>query len=165
MASGADRKPFWLLVAAVVLVDRVTKVAAEATLVHGPVDVIGDFLRFTLLYNPGAAFGMHLGPYSRWIFAVIAIVAVIILRRMSGEAPASDRLRQLSVGVVAGGAAGNLIDRFVSAPGVVDFIDVGIGMSRFPTFNVADIAVSCGAVALAISLWREDVAARAVSDQ
>jgi signal peptidase II len=57
---------------------------------------------------------------------------------------------------VAGGAAGNLIDRVRSAQGVVDFIDVGVGATRWPTFNVADMGVSCGAIALAISLWMED---------
>jgi signal peptidase II len=57
---------------------------------------------------------------------------------------------------VAGGAAGNLVDRIRSPRGVVDFLDIGIGTLRWPTFNVADIAVSCGAVALAISLWIED---------
>ncbi len=80
---------------------------------------------------------------------------------MSRETPPTDRLRQVAVGFVAGGAAGNLIDRILSARGVVDFIDVGLGSLRWPTFNVADIAVSCGAVALALSLWREDVRRRA----
>ena len=56
-----------------------------------------------------------------------------------------------------GGAAGNLIDRIRSTRGVVDFLDVGIGALRWPTFNVADIAVSCGAIALVVSMWREDV--------
>ena len=59
-------------------------------------------------------------------------------------------------GLVAGGAAGNLLDRVRSAQGVVDFIDVGIGTHRWPTFNIADMGVSCGAIVLAISLWLED---------
>src|SRR5437867_4434822 len=56
----------------------------------------------------------------------------------------------------AGGAAGNLVDRIRTAQGVVDFIDVGIGPHRWPTFNVAEMGVSCGAIALAVSLWLED---------
>ena len=75
---------------------------------------------------------------------------------MSATAAAGDRFRQLALGLVAGGAAGNLVDRIRSHRGVVDFLDFGIGNLRWPTFNVADIAVSCGAVALAISLWIED---------
>jgi signal peptidase II len=108
------------------------------------------------VYNPGAAFGLHLGPYSRWIFFAVAAFAVVLLNRMSRTTPVGDRFRQLALGLICGGAAGNLIDRIRSARGVVDFIDVGVGTLRWPTFNVADIAVSCGAVALAISLWRED---------
>src|SRR4051812_50064542 len=75
---------------------------------------------------------------------------------MSRTSPVGDRFRQLALGLVAGGAIGNLIDRVRSGRGVVDFLDVGVGALRWPTFNVADIAVSCGAIALAISLWREE---------
>lgn len=159
MPSDADRRPFWAIVAAVVVLDRLTKMVAEPALLGGRiVQVVGDVVRFRLVYNPGAAFGLgqHLEA-ARWIFFGVAVVAVAVLYRMSREAPARDRLRQWSVAAVAGGALGNLIDRVISAPGVVDFIDVGIvGGPRWPTFNVADMAVSCGAVALALSLWRED---------
>jgi signal peptidase II len=75
---------------------------------------------------------------------------------MSRTSPLGDSFRQLALGLVAGGAAGNLIDRIRSERGVVDFLDVGIGALRWPTFNLADIAVSCGAIALVISMWRED---------
>jgi len=157
MPSGGERRLFWALAAGVVVADLATKLLAEATLLRtAGVQVVGDWVQFRLLYNPGAAFGLHLGPLSRWIFAAIAVVAVIVCARMAREAPARDLLRQLALGLVAGGAAGNLVDRFRSARGVVDFIDVGVGALRWPTFNVADIAVSCGAIALAISLWRED---------
>lgn len=157
MPSGGERRLFWALAAGVVMVDFATKLLAEATLLRTTgVQVIGDWVQFRLLYNPGAAFGLHLGPLSRWIFAAIAVVAVVVCARMARDASARDLLRQLALGLVAGGAAGNLVDRFRSARGVVDFIDVGVGALRWPTFNVADIAVSCGAIALAISLWRED---------
>ena len=58
----------------------------------------------------GAAFGLHVGPYSRWVFFVIAAVAVVVLFRMSRSAPAGDWFRQLALGLVTGGAAGNLIE-------------------------------------------------------
>jgi signal peptidase II len=144
-------------VAIVVVLDRVTKVLATRALGAGEsVSLIGDTARLRLVHNPGAAFGLNLGAYSRWIFMVIAIVAIIFLFRMWRETAVADRLRLYALGFVAGGAAGNLIDRFISPRGVVDFIDVGVAALRWPTFNVADIAVSCGAVALALSLWRED---------
>ncbi len=156
-ASGADRRVFLAAAVTTVVLDLITKLAAEATLLRTPgISVIGDWFQLRLVYNQGAAFGLHVGPYSRWVFFAVALLAVFVLTRMSISAPAGDRFRQLALGLVAGGAAGNLADRVRSSRGVVDFLDVGVGALRWPTFNVADIAVSCGAIALAISLWRED---------
>jgi signal peptidase II len=155
--AGSERWIFWTAAALVVVLDLITKIIAEATLLRTPgITVLGDWFQLRLVYNQGAAFGLHLGPYSRWIFLTVAIVAVFVLRRMSHTSPPGDIFRQLALGLVAGGAAGNLIDRIRSERGVVDFLDVGIGALRWPTFNVADIAVSCGAIALVISMWRED---------
>jgi signal peptidase II len=156
-APGAERRVFWAAAVVTVGLDLITKLIAEATLLRTPgISVVGDWFQLRLVYNQGAAFGLHVGPYSRWIFFAVALVAVFVLARMSRSGPVGDRFRQLALGLVAGGAAGNLIDRIRSSRGVVDFLDVGIGALRWPTFNVADIAVSCGAIALAISLWRED---------
>ncbi|HEY8106878.1 MAG TPA: signal peptidase II [Gemmatimonadales bacterium] len=157
MVSGADRRIFWGAAVLVVVLDLATKLAAEATLLLTPgIPVIGDWFQLRLVYNRGAAFGLHVGPYSRWVFFGVAVVAVLVLNRMSVQTSIGDRFRQLALGLVAGGAAGNLIDRIRSSRGVVDFLDVGVGSLRWPTFNVADIAVSCGGIALAIALWRED---------
>jgi signal peptidase II len=154
---GTERRVFWTAAIATVGLDLITKLIAEATLLRTPgISVFGDWFQLRLVYNQGAAFGLHVGPYSRWIFFSVALVAVFVLARMSRSGPPGDRFRQLALGLVAGGAAGNLLDRIRSSRGVVDFLDVGIGALRWPTFNVADIAVSCGAIALAISLWRED---------
>ena len=155
--AGSERWIFWTAAAVVVVLDLITKIIAEATLLRTPGSaVLGDWFQLRLVYNQGAAFGLHLGPYSRWIFLTVAVIAVFVLRRMSLTSPPGDTFRQLALGLVAGGAAGNLIDRIRSERGVVDFLDVGIGALRWPTFNVADIAVSCGAIALVISMWRED---------
>ena len=67
-----------------------------------------------------------------------------------------DRARVLALALVCAGAVGNLFDRLRSTLGVVDFLDVGFGDARWPTFNVADMAVSMGAVLLAWVLWQED---------
>jgi signal peptidase II len=103
---------------------------------------------------------MSLGEYSRYIFGAFAVVALVVLwrlYRMTGRGVrAGDRLRVLALGLAWGGAAGNLIDRFRSPQGVVDFIDIGFGDVRFWTFNVADSAVTVGAIALAWSLSREE---------
>ncbi|MGH7527104.1 MAG: signal peptidase II, partial [Gemmatimonadales bacterium] len=136
-APGVERRVFWAAAAVTVVLDLITKVIAEATLLRTPgVSVFGDWFQLRLVYNQGAAFGLHLGPYSRWIFFSVALVAVFVLHRMSRTSPVGDWFRQLALGLVTGGAAGNLIDRVRSARGVVDFLDVGIGALRWPTFNL-----------------------------
>ena len=139
-----------------------SKLLAERMLApkYTPHSIIGDIVRFTLAYNPGAAFSMSLGVYSRVIFGAFALVALVVLwrlYRMTGSGVrAGDQWRIVALGLAWGGAAGNLIDRFRSAQGVVDFIDIGYGNVRFWTFNLADSAVTIGAVLLAWSLSQED---------
>ncbi len=157
MPSAADRRFFFFVAVAVIVLDVITKALAENSLMQvSAIPVLQDIVQLRLVYNEGAAFGLHLGPYSRWLFLGFAVVAVIVLNALSRKAQAGDRLRQLGCGLVTGGAVGNLIDRVRSDQGVVDFIDIGLGTLRWPTFNLADIAVTCGAIALAISFWRED---------
>lgn len=157
MASGADRRLYWTAGITVLVLDVATKYWAERELVrHSGRSVFGEWFQLRLVYNPGAAFGLDLGPFSRWIFMGVALVAVVALYRMSVHAEPRDWFRQLALGLVSGGALGNLIDRVRSSQGVVDFLDIGVSAWRWPTFNVADMAVSCGAIALAISLWKED---------
>jgi signal peptidase II len=155
MASGASRNVFWVVAGVVVVADFVTKIIAVATLTRLPVRVMGDFVTFQLVYNPGAAFGIHVGGYSRWVFMALALLALVVLGSMVRDTQASQWVRLTALGAVCGGAVGNLIDRFRSARGVVDFIDVGLGSVRWPTFNVADMAVTCGAVVLAVVLWSD----------
>ena len=155
MTSAAKRALFWGVLVGVVLLDFVTKRLAVATLGRVPVRVLGDWLTLRLVYNPGAAFGIHVGSYSRWVFTVLALVALVVLGGMVRQTRPGQRIRLLALALVCGGAVGNLIDRIRSARGVVDFIDVWIGPFHWPTFNVADMAVSCGAVLLALVLWLE----------
>jgi signal peptidase II len=82
--------------------------------------------------------------------------ALYILGRLYQATRENEILRTFAIALVCGGAVGNLIDRIRSAAGVVDFIDVGIGDLRWPTFNVADMAVSIGAFLLAWVLWGEE---------
>jgi signal peptidase II len=157
-AGGAKPLLFWGVIGFVVVLDLITKQMAVYGLApsHFPHAVLGDWLRLTLVYNPGAAFGLHLGQYSRWIFMVLTVGALVILWRLYGATEPRDLRRTLALSLVCGGAVGNLIDRVRSPLGVVDFIDIGVGEHRWPTFNVADIAVSTGAFLLAWVLWMED---------
>jgi len=148
---------FWGLVAAVVAADVGTKAAAVSALSRGiPRDVVGSVVKLALVYNPGAAFGLSFGPDSRWIFLVLTACALGVLTYLYRATLPGDALRTASIGLVCGGAIGNLIDRLRSANGVVDFIDIGVGFYRWPTFNVADMAVTTGALLLAWVLWVED---------
>ncbi len=152
---GSRDRLFWSLVVGGVALDFVTKRMIESALVpHLPRSVIGDWLRFTLIYNPGAAMNLSFGASSRVVFSVIACVMFVVLYRMLLETKQEDRTQTFALGMIASGAIGNLLDRVRSVRGVVDFIDVGIGDSRFYTFNVADSFVTVGAVLLALLLWR-----------
>jgi signal peptidase II len=141
----------------VVILDVITKLLVEMYLSpHVPHRVFGDVARLTLAYNPGAAFSMSLGRASRFVFGAFAIVALVVLWRLFRASAAGERLKVLALGLAWGGAAGNLIDRFRSQRGVVDFIDIGVGNVRFWTFNVADSAVTVGAIILGWVLLQED---------
>ena len=119
-------------------------------------ELIGSYVRLTYIHNPGAAFGISLGSYSSVIFAALSIVALVALFSMYATTPAHDRVRFHGIALIMGGALGNLFNRLVVRAGVVDWIDVGIGTLRWPIFNFADIAVTAGAIILAMSLWQEE---------
>ena len=156
---------FWGVIATVVASDVLTKWIAYTSLSNAsyPREVIGETVRFWLVYNRGAAFGIHVGDYSRWVFLALTIAALVILGRLYRQTRGGDTMRTLSLALVCGGAIGNLIDRVRWEKGVVDFIDVGFGSMRWPTFNIADMAVSSGAFMLAWVLWGEDRAASAAA--
>jgi signal peptidase II len=149
---------FWPLLAIVLALDVSTKSLAVRHLVpeYVPHEVLGDWVQLTLAYNPGASFGIGVGPYSRTVFIALAAFALVILGQLYRATAPSDRTRAIALALVSAGALGNLLDRIRSARGVVDFIDLGVGTARFYTFNVADVAITGGAVLLAWILWQED---------
>jgi signal peptidase II len=156
MASTGERRRFAGAVVAVIALDLLTKFLAEALLPRTrSVRVLGDFFQLQLVYNPGAAFGLHVGAYSRWFFMVLTLAALVVLGVMARQTRSGDRLRFYAIAAVMAGATGNLIDRVRSARGVVDYLLFSLGPFRWPNFNVADMAVSCGAIALALALWSE----------
>jgi signal peptidase II len=145
------------IVAGVLALDILTKVLVQRyLLVYEQRPVIGDYLKLTYIHNTGAAFGIQLGPYSRQIFLVLSLVALVALAMMYYYTPVADRLRLASIALICAGAVGNLLDRVRSEKGVVDFLDIGVGNVRWPVFNVADMAVTAGAIILALSLWNEE---------
>jgi signal peptidase II len=147
---------FWPVVCFLVLSGCTSKRMAEQTLAppYTPHAVVGDVLQFTLAYNRGAATGITLGALSRPAFTALALLALAVLGWLYRRTAPTDRLQTLALALIAGGAAGNLLDRLRWAGGVVDFIDLGVGAHRFYTFNLADVGVTFGAALLAILLWR-----------
>src|SRR5687768_4101572 len=118
--TARETRIFWGAALTIIVADLITKWIAERTLeLHVPHRVIGDYVRWTLAYNEGAAFSMSLGPYQRYIFGAFALVALFILYRLFREGPAGDRLRALAIGLAWGGALGNLVDRIRHPRGVV----------------------------------------------
>jgi signal peptidase II len=148
---------FWPLASVLVLADCTTKRIVEAGQEeHVPHTVIDGVLRFTLAYNPGAAFSSRFGPYQRWLLVALTLAILVFLARLYRATAHRGRLYVVAIALVCGGAVGNLLDRLRSPRGVVDFIDLGLGSARFWVFNVADMGVSVGAALLVLALWRLD---------
>jgi len=150
---------FWPTLIVVYAADFVTKrlVVASLSPAYVPHQIVGDFIRFTLAYNRDAAMGLSLGEYSRAGFTITAAAVLIVLFALYRKTPSSGLVSVVALAMIAGGALGNLTDRLMSPLGVVDFIDVGKGNARFWTFNLADAAVTCGAILLAlVSMKRDD---------
>jgi signal peptidase II len=148
-----SRAAYTLFIVAVVAygLDRVTKIWAEATLPGNPIDVIPGVLTLRFTTNSGGAFSI--GQSAPWFFVgVTAIVVAIILATSFRH---TSRLVAASLGLVLGGALGNLTDRAFRDDGlrgrVVDFIDFHV----WPVFNLADSAIVVGAVLLAWAGTRE----------
>jgi signal peptidase II len=134
-------------IVAIVAVDQLTKIWAVAALDDGPIRIVGDTVKFELTRNGGGAFSRFQGMTP--VLAVGAIVVSFVLARVLRAQ--TDRVLVVALTLVLGGALGNLMDRFVRAPGflrghVIDFVAVG----WWPVFNVADSCITIGAVLLVI---------------
>lgn len=150
----------WRLAGAVtavlLTVDALTKGIVQGTMEPGQsMPIFGDVLRLTYVFNPGAAFGLSVGPSSRWILSGLAVLAVVVLIWAIRRTPSEARGRLAAMGLVLGGALGNLVDRIRHQHGVVDFLDLGMGGFRWPVFNVADIGITTGALLLVVLLWED----------
>jgi len=153
-STPSTRRPLLILglVVGVVVLDQITKAWVVASLADGPVSIIGDRVELRLSRNPGGAFSILTGftPLLAVLAAIVAIVLVRVAQR------AKDPVMVVALSLVLGGALGNLTDRMFRAPGflrgeVVDFVRIG----AFPSFNVADSAVTVGAVLLLLWGWRD----------
>ena len=151
------------LAGAIVALDQFAKVLVLDRLPLGvPIALIDDLLSLTLVMNPGLAFGL-LGSVPRgwrWVVAALSLVALAVLARVALRVlPAGGSIGKVAIGLIFGGAVGNLIDR-ARFGAVVDFVDVHWRGWHWPAFNVADSAITVGVALLALRL----IADRAPAD-
>jgi signal peptidase II len=143
----------WLAVSVLVIVlDQVTKSVVRNTLIpYMPHQVIPDVLNWTLAFNRGAAFSFlaDSSGWQTWLFGALAVVVCIGLAVWLARTPRRDWRTALPLALIIGGALGNLIDRLVHGQ-VTDFVQVYWRTWSFPAFNVADSAITVGAVLLIV---------------
>jgi signal peptidase II len=152
----ADRSRLGRVVAigaAVVVLDQIVKLLALERLTLGvPVSVVPGLIALTLVMNTGLAFGLLAGvPVGwRWIVGLLSVLALVILLRIALRIlPSGGWREQTAMGLIFGGAIGNLIDR-VRFGAVVDFVDVHFRGWHWPAFNVADSAITMGVAVLVL---------------
>jgi signal peptidase II len=142
--------PWLVLSLVVIVVDQVVKAIVLAHLQpYESHPVIDGLLNWTLAFNTGAAFNFlqDQSGWQRWLFSALALIVSAVLVRWLATIARNDWRNALPLALVIGGALGNLIDR-VRFGQVTDFIDVYYGAAHFPAFNIADSAISVGAVLL-----------------
>jgi signal peptidase II len=148
-SSNTPSLALWLCLAViVVLIDQFSKVLIVGYYKLGEVTTITSFFNITRHHNPGAAFSFLAGAggWQRWFFTGIAAVATVFITYLLSR-HANQRLFAFSLTLILGGAVGNLIDRLWHGY-VVDMISVHWGGWYFPVFNIADSAITLGAVCL-----------------
>ena len=134
---------------AVIVLDQITKAAiTEKLFMYGSYKVIDGFFSLVYVMNPGAAFGFLAGAPEifRYLFFIsVTVLAILLIIYYILKSKSQDVLMVISLTLIFGGAVGNLIDR-IRFGAVVDFLDFYIGTWHWPAFNVADSAISIGAV-------------------
>lgn len=149
-----------LVAAAVVALDRWTKHWATAELaLQPPLRLLGDYVRLNYARNSGVAFGIGHGTGFPYYVFSLAAIAVILWMFVSGRVGPGGG-RRVALGLLLGGAVGNLVDRLASGE-VVDFIEVGVPQWHWPIFNVADAAITVG-ILLVLVGWSRAPAPAAV---
>jgi signal peptidase II len=157
----------WLWLSLLVLVvDQATKYYFENRLeLYEQIVIIPDYFSWMLAYNTGAAFSFlaDSSGWQRWLFALIAIVVSVVLVVWLKRLGRDDTWLAIALALVLGGALGNLYDR-VAIGHVIDFIFVHWKEHGFPAFNVADSAITVGAIMLALDMFKSKKTGETVND-
>ena len=157
------RLPYVLLVAATLALDRWTKALIQNRFdLNASMSVIDGFFNITYVRNTGVAFGIFSSissPAKSVLLSVFTACAAVVVVTFSVRTPARNRLLQIALSLVLGGALGNLYDRLAYGY-VVDFLELYAGNYHWPSFNVADSAISIGVALLAIEIIRNEAPSR-----
>jgi signal peptidase II len=148
----------YLIISAIVIgLDQVTKWLMVSWLALYETVAIMPYFNLTMAHNHGAAFSFlaQAGGWQRWFFIVLAIVISTVLLVWLSKLKPEAKLEAVSLSLILGGAIGNVIDRIYYGY-VIDFLDVYIGNSHWPAFNVADAAICIGAVLLIIDSFKSE---------
>jgi signal peptidase II len=139
------------IVIVIVVLDQITKIWADTTLAMYEQIPVTGFFNITKAYNYGAALSFldNAGGWQRWFFTAISLVVSIVLCVWLYRMTRAEKWLSFSIAMILGGAIGNLIDR-VWYGYVVDFIQVYWKTSYFPSFNIADAAITCGTIVLLV---------------
>jgi signal peptidase II len=145
------RRYLWISLL-VIVADQATKWLANTQLEYHQAVPVFPYFEWYLSYNPGAAFSFlaDQGGWQRWFFTVLAIIVSGVLVVWISRLKEHERLTAISLSLILGGALGNVIDRVLLGH-VIDFIQVWLGSYPWPAFNIADSAISVGAVLLILS--------------
>ena len=145
----------------IVVIDQLSKLSIKYNFLSAtPHNIIGDFIRFTYVENPGLAFGLSVGSFGWLLFIVTVLITLYIIYYIFSDMTLI-KGEILSLNFILGGAIGNLIDRSFTLfnlfdyRGVIDFIDIGIsGFYRWPyIFNIADMSVTVGIIIFIFSSY------------
>jgi signal peptidase II len=152
-STGTVRKGHWLLLSlAVLAIDQWSKWLVEVHLpLHASQPLIPGVLNLTHVRNTGVAFGLFSGRATSAAVAVLGLLALVLVGAYFARTRTRDRWLLTALSLVMGGAVGNLTDRLVSGA-VTDFVDVYLGTAHWPSFNVADSAITVGIAALALDI-------------
>ena len=134
-----------------VLIDQASKFAVDSRYnLYDSRSIIGNVLQLRYIRNSGAAFGISFGNETVMLVVTVIVTGLLVYMFFSGKITPGSVIGDSALVLVIAGAVGNLIDR-IRMREVIDFIDMGIGHHRWPTYNVADIYVTCGMIVLIIS--------------
>ncbi len=151
----------WLGVALIVILcDQLTKIAVQKVFSYGEGRQLTSFFNLVLVYNKGAAFSFlaAAGGWQRWAFTALGVVAALVIAWLL-KRHASQKLFCTALALILGGALGNVLDRLMYGH-VIDFLDFHVGTWHWPAFNVADSAITIGAVLLVFDELRRVRGAR-----